>query len=75
MRSERRTPSQPIIETFKALPATLRKTLTWDREMELAQHTQEVLDYVANQLNERPRKTLKFKTPKQLIEESVALTS
>lgn len=112
--------NQALIETFKTLPATLRKTLTWDRGMELAkhliftaqtamnvyfcdpqspwqrgtnentnslirqyfpkktclaQHSQEVLDYVANQLNERPRKTLKFKTPKQLIEESVALTS
>lgn len=35
----------------------------------LAQHSQDALDYVANQLNERPRKTLKFKTPKQIIEE------
>ncbi|WP_410736929.1 hypothetical protein, partial [Citrobacter freundii] len=26
------------------------------------------------QLNNRPRKTLKFKTPKEIIERSVALT-
>lgn len=41
----------------------------------LAQHTQEALDKVAAQLNSRPRKTLNFRTPKQLIEKSVALTS
>ena len=41
----------------------------------LAQHTQEALDKVAAQLNSRPRKTLDFRTPKQLIEKSVALTS
>lgn len=105
---------------FKQMPDELRKTLTWDRGMELAkhidftantgvpvyfcdpqspwqrgtnentnslirqyfpkktclaQHTQEVLDQVADQLNSRPRKTLKFNTPKQIIEKSVALTT
>ncbi|WP_249354902.1 hypothetical protein, partial [Citrobacter sp. wls829] len=29
---------------------------------------------VAAQLNNRPRKTLKFKTPKEIIERGVALT-
>lgn len=38
-------------------------------------NTHEALDEVAEQLNSRPRKTLKFRTPKQLIEKSVALTS
>lgn len=41
----------------------------------LAQHSQNKLDEVASQLNSRPRKTLGFKTPKQVIEKSVALTS
>jgi len=41
----------------------------------LAQHSQEDLDHVAEQLNNRPRKTLKFKTPKQVFEKGVALTS
>ncbi|ETS26275.1 hypothetical protein N444_15160, partial [Escherichia coli O6:H16:CFA/II str. B2C] len=40
----------------------------------LAQYTQHELDLVAAQLNNRPRKTLKFKTPKEIIERSVALT-
>lgn len=41
----------------------------------LAQYSQEELDTVAAQLNSRPRKILKFKTPKEVIEKSVALTS
>lgn len=41
----------------------------------LAQHSQSKLDEVADLLNNRPGKTLGFKTPKQLIEKSVALTS
>ena len=34
-----------------------------------------VLRKEVKQLNERPRKTLKFKTPKEMMEKSVALTS
>ena len=41
----------------------------------LAQYSQQELDKVAAQLNSRPRKNLKFKTPKEVIEKSVALTS
>lgn len=41
----------------------------------LAQYSQQELDEVAAQLNSRPRKTLKFKTPKEVIEKGVALTS
>ncbi|MES3584379.1 hypothetical protein QDQ40_15160, partial [Enterobacter bugandensis] len=37
-------------------------------------YTQQELDQVAAQLNTRPRKTLKFKTPKEIIEKGVALT-
>ena len=40
----------------------------------LAQHSQKILDQVAEQLNTRPRKTLLFETPKQVLERSVALT-
>lgn len=41
----------------------------------LAQFTQEELDQVAAQLNNRPRKTLNFKTPTEILEKGVALTS
>ncbi|MGT4070905.1 UNVERIFIED_CONTAM: IS30 family transposase [Aeromonas hydrophila] len=41
----------------------------------LAQYSQQELDMVAAQLNSRPRKTLKFKTPREVIEKGVALTS
>ncbi|EKD7757270.1 TPA: IS30 family transposase, partial [Escherichia coli] len=40
----------------------------------LAQYTQHELDLVVAQLNNRPRKTLKFKIPKEIIERGVALT-
>ncbi len=40
----------------------------------LAQYSQQELDKVAAQLNSRPRKTLEFKTPKEVIEKGVALT-
>lgn len=41
----------------------------------LGQHSQVKLNEVADQLNNRPRKILKFNTPKQIINRSVALTS
>lgn len=37
----------------------------------LGQHSQQVLDGVANQLNSRLRRTLKFDTPEQIIKQSV----
>ena len=40
----------------------------------LRQHSQKVLDEVANQLNERPREVLQFRTPKEIVGNSVALT-
>ena len=109
---------QALLATFKKMPKQYRKSLTWDRGMELAKHadltkeigmpvyfcdpqcpwqrgtnentnslirqyfpkktdlsphTQERLNKVATELNERPRKTLKFKTPSHMIEKSVAL--
>lgn len=108
-----------LIGAFNQLPPVMKKSLTWDRGMELAkhaqftqeigipvyfcdpmspwqrgtnentnslirqyfpkktclrQHSQRILDLVAAELNERPRKTLKFKTPKEIIERSVALS-
>lgn len=113
------TVNNALVKVFKNLPAPMKKSLTWDRGMELAkhaeftkitnvpvffcdpqspwqrgtnentnslirqyfpkktclaQHSQKRLDEVANQLNERPRKVLKFKTPKEMIMKSVALT-
>jgi len=107
-----------LIKAFKELPAGMKRSLTWDRGMELAkhvaftqatnmpvyfcdpqspwqrgtnenmnslirqyfpkktslaQHSQSVLDNVAKQLNERSRKTLKFKSPKEIMEKGVAL--
>jgi len=40
----------------------------------LGQYSQKVLNGVAHQLNSRPRKTLNFDTPEQIINQSVALT-
>lgn len=39
----------------------------------LAQHSQEKLDQVATQLNTRPRKTLNYKTPEEILNQGVAL--
>lgn len=107
-----------LINAFVKLPAPMKRSLTWDRGMELAkhaeftkmtgipvffcdpqspwqrgtnentnslirqyfpkktclaQHSQRKLNEVATQLNERPRKVLKFRTPKEMIEKGVAL--
>jgi len=109
---------QALLTTFKKMPERYRKSLTWDRGMELAKHadltkevgipvyfcdpqcpwqrgtnentnslirqyfpkktdlsphSQERLNEVATQLNQRPRKTLKFKSPSHMIEKSVAM--
>jgi hypothetical protein len=107
-----------LLNTFTKMPIEYRKSLIWDRGMELAKHadltieiglpvyfcdpqcpwqrgtnentnslirqyfpkktdlslhSQERLNEVATQLNQRPRKTLKFKTPSDMIEKSVAI--
>lgn len=43
------------------------------KKTDLSPHSQARLNEVAAQLNERPRKTLKFKTPSHMIEKSVAM--
>lgn len=43
------------------------------KKTDLSIHSQKRLREVANQLNERPRKTLKFKTSAHMIGKSVAL--
>lgn len=108
-----------LINAFTQLPVSMKKSLTWDRGMELAkhaeftritgipvyfcdpqspwqrgtnentnslvrqyfpkktclgQHSQKELNKVADELNNRPRKTLKFKTPQEMIDRSVAMT-
>ena len=110
---------QAITREMMKLPINLRKTLTWDRGMEMAKHasftiatemavyfcdpqsswqratnentnrlrrqyfpkktpceqfSQDDLDQVALELNERPRKTLGYKTPCEVISNTVALT-
>lgn len=107
-----------LTNAFEKMPEQYRKSLTWDRGMELAkhadftkkvgvpvyfcdpqcpwqrgtnentnglirqyfpkktnlsQHSQKRLNEVATHLNERPRKTLKFKTPSNMIKRDVAL--
>lgn len=114
------TVNNALIEVFTKLPSSMKKSLTWDRGMELAkhaeftritsvpvffcdpqspwqrgtnentnslirqyfpkktclaQHSQKKFDEVATQLNERPRKVLKFRTPKEMMEKSFALTN
>lgn len=44
------------------------------QKTDLSLHSQERLSEVATQLNERPRKKLKFKTPLHMIERSVAIS-
>ena len=108
-----------LTKHVRHLPAELRKSLTWDRGMELASHatftiatnvqvyfcdpqspwqrgtnentnrllrqyfprgttlsaySQGDLNRVARRLNQRPRKTLAFRSPAEVFEESVALT-
>ncbi len=108
-----------LIDQAKRLPDELRRSLTWDRGKEMAQHkrftlatdvavyfcdpqspwqrgsnentngllrqyfpkgtnlnvhSQERLDEIARQLNQRPRKTLDYETPAQRFEACVATT-
>ena len=108
-----------LIEQAKRLPDELRKSLTWDRGKEMAEHkrftlatdvavyfcdpqspwqrgsnentngllrqyfpkgtnlnvhSQERLDEIARQLNQRPRKTLGYETPAERFEACVATT-
>jgi IS30 family transposase len=105
---------------IRQLPSALRRSITWDRGMELAQHkrltidtevqvyfcdpqspwqrgtnentnrllrqyfpkgtdlssySQADLDMIALRLNQRPRKTLGFRTPAAILEAGVALTA
>jgi transposase, IS30 family len=111
---------QAMIETMSRLPATLRRTLTWDQGIEMANHAQiadatgldiyfcdphspwqrgsnentngllrqyfpkgsdlsiypaDYLDYVAMQLNRRPRKTLAWKTPAEALDQLLSQPS
>ena len=111
--------NRALVKAFELIPSKMKKSLTWDRGMELAkhadftratgipvyfcdaqcpwqrgtnentnglirqyfpkktclrQHSQKVLDKVANQLNERPREVLQFRTPKEIVGIGVALT-
>ena len=108
-----------LTKKVRHLPAELRRSLTWDRGLEMADHkefsvatdvkvyfcdpqspwqrgtnentnrllrqyfpkktdlspySQAELNRVAVQLNQRPRKTLDFRTPAEVLNESVALT-
>lgn len=117
--SEKRTEAvvEALIKAVRRLPTALRKSLTWDRGSELADHTkftiatdvkvyfcdpyspwqrgsnentngllrqyypkgtdlsavtQAQLDVVARKLNTRPRQTLGWKTPAQILETTVS---
>ena len=113
------TVRRALARKVKKLPASLKKSLAWDRGLEMSQHkaftvatdiqvyfcdphspwqrgsnentngllrqyfpkgidlsnvTQRQLDVVANKLNTRPRKTLDWSTPAQVLAASVAST-
>ena len=61
-------------KTLSRKPGAVQIRQYFPKKTCLAQYTQHELDLVAAQLNNRPRKTLKFKTPKEIIERGVALT-
>jgi IS30 family transposase len=108
-----------LTKQVRRLPAELRRSLTWDRGLEMAAHkefsivtdvkvyfcdpqspwqrgtnentnrllrqyfpkgtdlsvySQSGLNRTAHQINQRPRKTLDFRTPERVLNESVALT-
>jgi IS30 family transposase len=114
-----RTVVRALTKQVRRLPAELRKSLTWDRGLEMAAHkefsiatdvqvyfcdpqspwqrgtnentnrllrqyfpkgtdlsacSQAELNWTALQLNQRPRKTLGFRSPAEVLNESVALT-
>ena len=114
-----RTVISALIDQAQRLPDELRRSLTWDRGKEMAEHkrftlatdvavyfcdpqspwqrgsnentngllrqyfpkgtnlsvhTQERLNEIARQLNQRPRKTLDYETPAQRFEACVATT-
>jgi IS30 family transposase len=114
-----RTVVRALTKQVRRLPAELRKSLTWDRGLEMAAHkefsiatdvqvyfcdpqspwqrgtnentnrllrqyfpkgtdlsacSQADLNRTALQLNQRPRKTLDFRSPAEVFNESVALT-
>ena len=111
--------AQALIKKARSLPNELRKSLTWDRGLEMAhhrdfsiatqmdvyfcdprspwqrgtnentnrllrqylpkksdlsEHSQAQLNKIALRLNQRPRKTLKFRCPADKLSEFVALT-
>ena len=113
-----KTVVRSLIKQVRRLPAELRRSLTWDRGMEMARHrefsiatdvkvyfcdpqspwqrgtnentnrllrqyfpkstdlsasSQAELNRIALQLNQRPRKTLDFRSPAEVLNENVAL--
>ena len=117
--SDSRTVARALSRQVRRLPAELRRSLTWDRGLEMAAHkelsiatdiqvyfcdpqspwqhgtnentnrllrqyfpkgtdlsacSQAELNRTALQLNQRPRKTLAFRSPAEVFDESVALT-
>jgi IS30 family transposase len=72
---ESATVARALTRQVKKLPKALRRSLTWDRGLEMAKrqyfpkgtdlsgYSQAHLDRVALQLNQRPRETLGFHTP------------
>jgi IS30 family transposase len=63
-----------IASQFTTLPEQLRRSLTWDQGAEMAQHAQiRDLNAVAAALNNRPRKTIGWRTLTEALNEQLLL--
>ncbi len=69
--------AKPIVEVDnRAEKMRLQRVVTYlPKRSDLSEHSQAQLNEIALRLNQRPRKTLKFRCPADKLSEFVALTA